>query len=64
MRPLFSQWSFIWDAWLGLECSSGGGFNTHFKIQAQRYLAAIKDVIILFNHWSRCNNSSLGQLIV
>ena len=37
--------SSIWDAWLGPECSSAGGFNKLFKIQVQRYLAPSKDVI-------------------
>ena len=37
----------ISDAWLGPECSSTGGFSTLFKVQAQRYLAASMDVIIL-----------------
>ena len=39
--------SFVWCTWLCPECSSAGGFNTFFKIQAQRYLTASKDVIIL-----------------
>ena len=37
----------IWDAWLDPKCSSAGGFNRLFKIQAQRYLAASRDAIIL-----------------
>ena len=45
--------SSIGDGWLGPECSSAG-FSRLFKIQAQRYLPASKDVIILKSRSVNC----------
>ena len=49
----------IWDAWLGPACSSTGGFNKLIKVQAQRYLAASMDVIIL--KFKSVNRLSISQ---
>ena len=43
--------NFIWDAWLGPECASAGGYNTAFKTQAEIFL------------WQQVK-ISLGQLMV